>query len=146
MTKYLYFPITLFTHNIGTPCVLTILNPKFERPLDLFRKLLDEWQTMYTQIRCYVLWHLVWVYLVCSGLSVWILRVNTLLKLVKQIMKITFSYAPTIRRKVERAYSITLVSVCVRDGVSSLHLCFSGISTLGLSFSFGSISVLWTYF
>ena len=30
----------------------------------------------------HILWHLIWVYTVCSGMSVWILRVKTLYVLV----------------------------------------------------------------
>ena len=40
------------------------------------RKLLDEWQTLLTQIRGFILQNLIWVYTVCSGLSVKICRVN----------------------------------------------------------------------
>ena len=36
--------------------------------------LLDEWHTLYTMIRHYSLWQLIWVYTICSGLSVPILR------------------------------------------------------------------------
>ena len=59
-------------------------------------------------------------------------------------------YAPAIRRMMERAYSVTpvrlFVSVRVRDGVSNLHLSFSDVSNWRLSFSGGSIRVLWTHF
>ena len=46
-------------------------------PVDMFNILLDEWQTVWTLIRCHVLQHLIWVYTVYSGQSVPILRVNT---------------------------------------------------------------------
>ena len=47
-------------------------------------------------------------------------------------------HPPVIWRMVERAYSVTTVclSIRARDGVSNLHLSFSG----------GGIHVLWTHF
>ena len=39
--------------------------------------LLYVWQTVQTLIRCHILWQLIWVYFVCNGLSVLILRVIT---------------------------------------------------------------------
>ena len=43
---------TLFTLNIGTPQLLTILVLRFVKPLDVFKILQDEWQTVYTLIIC----------------------------------------------------------------------------------------------
>ena len=37
---------------------------------------------MQTLIRCHILWHLIWVYSVCSSLTVQILRVNMALNLI----------------------------------------------------------------
>ena len=44
---------------------------------------LNEWQTEWTLIRCCSLWHLVYVYTVCSGLLVQKLMVNWALTFVK---------------------------------------------------------------
>ena len=52
-------------------------------------------------------------------------------------------YAPAIQRMVERAYSYHCppsISVRVQDGISNLHLSFSGVRNSLLSFSGGGIA------
>ena len=46
-------------------------------PIDVSKTLMNEWQTVLTQIRCHILGHLIWVYTVCSCLSVPVLRIIT---------------------------------------------------------------------
>ena len=64
---------TVFTLDIQTPQLLTMLVLKFEQELFTTQycvyKLLDEWQTVQTLMRCSILGHLIWVYTVCSGMS-----------------------------------------------------------------------------
>ena len=58
---------------------LKILNKTIALPIYVSKKkLLDEWQTVQTLIRCPILWCLIFVYTVCTGLSVPIFRVITL--------------------------------------------------------------------
>ena len=62
------------TLSIRTPEFLTLLILKFEQghfiTCQCICKLLDEWQTVWTLIRCCIMQHLIWVYTVCLGLSV----------------------------------------------------------------------------
>ena len=60
----------IFTHYISLPSSLRRLFDVLI--LKKYVKLLDDWQTVKTQIRCRVQRRLIWVYTVCSGLSFWI--------------------------------------------------------------------------
>ena len=51
-------------------------------PVYVSKIVLDEWQTLLTLIRCHILLPLIWVYNVCKGLSVPILRVITVALLI----------------------------------------------------------------
>ena len=70
---YIPYLLEVFGH-------LTILFLKFEQVQFITRcciqKLLDGWQTVYILMRRHVLWCLIWIYTVCSGLSVQIHTVN----------------------------------------------------------------------
>ena len=61
-------------------------------------KMLDEWQTVYTLMRCCILQHLIWVYTVCSGLSVWIHMVYTVLIFVGTVKAQIRLYNCTVRQ------------------------------------------------
>ena len=61
---YLVFTLRIWIHFLLTVFLLIFVL----LPLDTSKTMLDEWQT--------ILWSLIWVWTICSGLSVWILRIN----------------------------------------------------------------------